>query len=251
MPGSSGCRPACWPRCVMVAPIAMGLFSRRLRDRTVGVVLRIGVSVTAGALLGGLLLYVSARSPSNLHGNFRFRRHRVVFANYRQTSRPRPHRRRHPQASVLVYGSGNNAARILAAAPPERSARFQGGRVRASPQRGPRDSGRQAAEQGRALVTTAADLRDRRDRGSHGRPPPAIPTQGTARLPPGGHRNHRARYRSWSAKPARSTWTYSMPSWMIFGAGFRRDVLRRYHGTRFRPAQRVSRCCCWRCRSCC
>src|SRR3954462_14054208 len=44
--------------CVMVAAIAMGLFSRRLRDRPTGLVLRIAVSVLGGAVLGGLLLYV-------------------------------------------------------------------------------------------------------------------------------------------------------------------------------------------------
>ena len=116
--------------CVMVAAVAMGLFSRRLRDRTVGVVLRIGVSVTAGALLGGLLLYVSPNHRPTWTEIFGF----VAIGLFSLTIvRLVAHglidedilKRR-----VLVYGSGNNAARILRFAPPERSARFQGRRVR-------------------------------------------------------------------------------------------------------------------------
>ena len=40
-----------------------------------------------------------------------------------------------------------------------------------------------------------------------------------------------------------------IPSWMIFGAGFRRDFMRRYSEARLRPGWRVSRCWCWPCRS--
>ena len=52
----------CWTRtlvfgcCVIAAMVAMGLFSRRLRDRMPGIVLRITVSVGVGGLLAGLLL---------------------------------------------------------------------------------------------------------------------------------------------------------------------------------------------------
>jgi len=42
--------------CVVLVMVAMGLFSRRLRDRTAGIVLRITVSVLIGGLGAGLLL---------------------------------------------------------------------------------------------------------------------------------------------------------------------------------------------------
>src|SRR5688500_11115014 len=42
--------------CVMLAMISMGLFSRRLRDRMAGVVLRITLSTGAGAVLATLVL---------------------------------------------------------------------------------------------------------------------------------------------------------------------------------------------------
>ena len=117
--------------CVMVAAIAMGLFSRRLRDRTAGVVLRIGVSVTAGALLGGLLLYVSPDHRPTWTEVFGF----VGIGLFSLTIvRVVAHglidedilKRR-----VLVYGAGNNAARILALRRRERPARLQGGWIRA------------------------------------------------------------------------------------------------------------------------
>jgi hypothetical protein len=85
-----------------------------LRDRTVGVVLRIGVSVTAGALLGGLLLYVSPNHRPTWTEIFGF----VAIGLFSLTIvRLVAHglidedilKRR-----ILVYGSGNNAARILA-----------------------------------------------------------------------------------------------------------------------------------------
>ncbi len=53
---------ACWTQtlvfgcCVIAAMVAMGLFSRRLRDRMPGIVLRITVSVGVGGILAGLLL---------------------------------------------------------------------------------------------------------------------------------------------------------------------------------------------------
>lgn len=42
--------------CVVLVMVAMGLFSRRLRDRTAGIVLRITVSVLAGGLIAALAL---------------------------------------------------------------------------------------------------------------------------------------------------------------------------------------------------
>jgi len=99
--------------CVMVAAIAMGLFSRRLRDRTVGIVLRIVVSVSAGAALGGLLLYASPDHRPTLPEVFAFLAIglfslTIVRVGARFFLDEDILKRR-----VLVYGSGNNAARIL------------------------------------------------------------------------------------------------------------------------------------------
>ena len=44
--------------CVLIAMIAMGLFTRRMRDRMAGIVLRISLSVVAGGVLAALLLGV-------------------------------------------------------------------------------------------------------------------------------------------------------------------------------------------------
>ncbi len=100
--------------CVMVAAIAMGLFSRRLRDRTAGIVLRIGVSVIAGAFLGGLLLYASPdHRPTFIEvfaflaiGLFSLTFVRVLARNFLDEDILK--------RRVLVYGAGNNAARIMA-----------------------------------------------------------------------------------------------------------------------------------------
>jgi sugar transferase (PEP-CTERM system associated) len=98
---------------VMVAAIAMGLFSRRLRDQTAGLVLRIMVSVAAGAFLGGLLLYLSPNHRPSLAelaaflaiGLFSLTIVRVVGAGLIDEDILK--------RRVLVYGAGNNAARIL------------------------------------------------------------------------------------------------------------------------------------------
>jgi sugar transferase (PEP-CTERM system associated) len=42
--------------CVIIAMVAMGLFTRRMRDQMAGVVLRISLSVVAGGILSGLIL---------------------------------------------------------------------------------------------------------------------------------------------------------------------------------------------------
>ena len=99
--------------CVMVAAIAMGLFSRRLRDRTAGIVLRIGVSVIAGAFLGGLLLYVSPDHRPTFVEVFAFLAIGLISLTFvRMVARGFIDedilKRR-----VLVFGAGNNAARIL------------------------------------------------------------------------------------------------------------------------------------------
>jgi sugar transferase (PEP-CTERM system associated) len=44
--------------CVIVAMVAMGLFTRRMRDRMAGIVLRITLSIAAGGVLAALLLGV-------------------------------------------------------------------------------------------------------------------------------------------------------------------------------------------------
>ena len=100
--------------CVMIAAIAMGLFSRRLRDRTAGLVLRIGVSVVAGAFLGGLLLYASPdHRPSWTEiigfiaiGLISLTIVRVVARGLIDEDILK--------RRVLVYGAGNNAGRIMA-----------------------------------------------------------------------------------------------------------------------------------------
>ena len=100
--------------CVMIAAIAMGLFSRRLRDRTAGIVLRIGVAVIAGAFLGGLLLYASPdHRPTFIEvfaflaiGLFSLTFVRVLARNFLDEDILK--------RRVLVYGAGNNATRILA-----------------------------------------------------------------------------------------------------------------------------------------
>lgn len=100
--------------CVMVAAIAMGLFSRRLRDRTAGIVLRIGVSVLAGGLVGGLLLWVTPeQGPTWVEvvgfiglGLFAMTGVRVMAQGVIDEDILK--------RRVLVYGAGNNAARIQA-----------------------------------------------------------------------------------------------------------------------------------------
>ena len=100
--------------CVMVAAIAMGLFSRRLRDRTVGVVLRIGVSVTAGAFLGGLLLYVSPDHRPSWTEIFGFVGIGLISLTIVRIVAHGLIDEDILKRRILVYGSGNNAARILA-----------------------------------------------------------------------------------------------------------------------------------------
>ena len=218
--------------CVMVAAIAMGLFSRRLRDRTVGVVLRIGVSVTAGALLGGLLLYATPGHRPGWTEIFAF----IGIGLFSLTIvRVVAHglidedilKRR-----ILVYGSGNNAARILALR-------------RRNDQRGfkvmgfvpSRNDERVVPEDKLVstdvpLVATAAKLEideivvamdDRRQQ---------FPLKDLldCRLA-GIEVIELASF--FERETGKVYLDILIPSWMIFGAGFRRDVMRRYSETAF------------------
>jgi len=100
--------------CVMTAAIGLGLYSRRLRDRTVGIVLRILVSVMGGALLGWLLLTLAPDQRPTLSEMAGFVAIGLILL---VTVRVVMHhlvdedilKRR-----VLVFGAGNNAARIMA-----------------------------------------------------------------------------------------------------------------------------------------
>jgi sugar transferase (PEP-CTERM system associated) len=218
--------------CVMVAAIAMGLFSRRLRDRTVGVVLRIGVSVMAGAVLGGLLLYVTPDHRPSWTEIFGF----VAIGLFSLTIvRLVAHglidedilKRR-----ILVYGSGNNAARILALR-------------RRNDQRGFKVAGFVASRNDERvipadklvsndvpLVTIAADLEideivvamdDRRQQ---------YPLKDLLDCRLAGIEV--IELASFLERETGKVYLdILIPSWMIFGAGFRRDVLRRYTETAF------------------
>ena len=99
--------------CVMIAAIAMGLFSRRLRDRTAGIVLRIGVSVIAGAFLGGLLLYVSPDHRPTFAEVFAFLAIGLISLTLVRMAARGFIDEDILKRRVLVYGAGNNAARIM------------------------------------------------------------------------------------------------------------------------------------------
>jgi sugar transferase (PEP-CTERM system associated) len=218
--------------CVMIAAIAMGLFSRRLRDRTVGVVLRIGVSVTAGALLGGLLLYVSPDHRPTWNEIFGF----VGIGLFSLTIvRIVAHglidedilKRR-----ILVYGSGNNAARILALRRrnDQRGFKVVGFVASSNDERViPED---RLVSKEVPLVTTAAELEideivvamdDRRQQ---------YPLKDLldCRLA-GIEIIELASF--FERETGKVYLDILIPSWMIFGNGFRRDVMRRYTETAF------------------
>jgi len=218
--------------CVMVAAIAMGLFSRRLRDRTVGVVLRIGVSVTAGALLGGLLLYVSPDHRPTWTEIFGF----VGIGLFSLTIvRIVAHglidedilKRR-----VLVYGSGNNAARILALRRRNDQRGFKV--VGFVPSRNdervvPEDK---LVTKDASLVAIAAEFEideivvamdDRRQQ---------YPLKDLLDCRLAGIEV--VELASFFERETGKVYLdILIPSWMIFGAGFRRDIMRRYSETAF------------------
>lgn len=99
--------------CILLVMVAMGLFSRRLRDRTVGIALRITISVIAGGVTAGLLLAWTGRYSMSL-------RHFLVaqlvvwllLVLVRTIARALINQDIFKQR-VLVVGAGVNAARIL------------------------------------------------------------------------------------------------------------------------------------------
>ncbi len=99
--------------CVMVAAVAMGLFSRRLRDRFAGVALRIGVAVVAGGFLGALLLYVSPNHRPTFNEVFAFLTIGLFSLIFVRALTRGMIDEDILKRRVLVYGAGNNAARIM------------------------------------------------------------------------------------------------------------------------------------------
>jgi len=98
--------------CIVVAMVAMGLFTRRMRDRMAGIVLRISLSVVAGGVLAGLLLGFSPShkfSPSAFLYSLIFSWLLLVVVrglSQRVIDEDIFKRR------VLVYGAGAKAARL-------------------------------------------------------------------------------------------------------------------------------------------
>jgi sugar transferase (PEP-CTERM system associated) len=99
--------------CVMIAAVAMGLFSRRLRDRIAGIVLRIGVAVISGATLGALLLNVSPNHRPTLTEVFAFLAIGLFSLIFVRVITRGMVDENILKRRVLVYGAGNNAARIM------------------------------------------------------------------------------------------------------------------------------------------
>ena len=67
----------------------------------------------AGSIIGTWLLALVSRAPAAIHAGLQFRSlSAVLFLLLDTQHRQSHHRRRHLQATVLVYGAGNNAARI-------------------------------------------------------------------------------------------------------------------------------------------
>jgi sugar transferase (PEP-CTERM system associated) len=98
---------------VMVAGIAMGLFSRRLRDRILGVVLRIGMSVFAGAVIGGVLLSLSPIHRPTYLELFGFVAIGLISLTIVRAIAPMWVDEDMLKRRILVYGAGVNAARLL------------------------------------------------------------------------------------------------------------------------------------------
>jgi sugar transferase (PEP-CTERM system associated) len=218
--------------CVMVAAIAMGLFSRRLRDRTVGVVLRIAVSVTAGAVLGGLLLYVSPDHRPTWTEIFGFAGIGLISLTIVRMVAHGLIDEDILKRRVLVYGAGNNAARILALRRRNDQRGFKvAGFVASSNEERvvPQDK---LVSKDTPLVATAAALEideivvamdDRRQQ---------FPLKDLLDCRLAGIEV--VELASFLERETGKVYLdILIPSWMIFGAGFRRDVMRRYTETAF------------------
>ena len=98
--------------CVIVAMVAMGLFTRRMRDRMAGIALRVTVSVIAGGVLAGLLLgfwplYKFTLAEFFYSILFAWVSLLLVRAIAQRLVDEDIFKRR-----VLIYGAGNNAARL-------------------------------------------------------------------------------------------------------------------------------------------
>ena len=99
--------------CIVLAMVAMGLFSRRLPDRTAGIVLRITVSVLAGGTLAVLLLAWTGRfAPSFRLFLAALGVAWVLLVLVRSVARGLIDQDIFKQR-IMVVGAGVNAARIL------------------------------------------------------------------------------------------------------------------------------------------
>jgi sugar transferase (PEP-CTERM system associated) len=213
--------------CVMIAAIAMGLFSRRLRDRTAGVILRVGVSVIAGAILGGLLLYATPDHRPTWTEILGFIAIGLVALSLVRVVAHRFIDEDILKRRVLVYGAGNNAARILALRRRNDQRGFKVvGFVPAQTEERVVPADRQVNRDG-PLAATAAELEideivvamdDRRQQ---------FPLKELLDC-----RLNGIEVIELATFLERETGKVYLdiliPSWMIFSTGFRRDIVRRY-----------------------
>ncbi len=99
--------------CMVLVMVALGLYSRRLRERTAGILLRISVSVLAGGTVAGLLLAWSERYRMSLR---QFLMSQLIawllLILVRSIARALINQDIFKQR-ILVVGAGVNAARIL------------------------------------------------------------------------------------------------------------------------------------------
>jgi sugar transferase (PEP-CTERM system associated) len=98
--------------CVIVAMVAMGLFTRRMRDRMAGIVLRISVSVVAGGVLAALLLAIWPKYRFNISAFVSAMVFSWLLLVLVRAIAQRLIDEDIFKSRVLVYGAGNNAARL-------------------------------------------------------------------------------------------------------------------------------------------
>jgi sugar transferase (PEP-CTERM system associated) len=97
---------------VIIAMVAMGLFTRRMRDRMAGVILRITLSVLVGGVMAGLLL---GFWPAYKYSPLEFLASMAIAWLLLVLVRAVAQRRIDEdifKRRVLVYGAGNNAMRL-------------------------------------------------------------------------------------------------------------------------------------------